>query len=38
MYGENVDKWIGSREALLESPKVRQVFTNAFLKSVGLGT
>ena len=38
MYGENVDKWIASREALLESPKVRQVFTNAFLTSVGLAT
>ena len=38
MYGDNVDKWIASREALMESPKVRQVFTNAFLKSVGLAT
>ncbi|HET6676546.1 MAG TPA: hypothetical protein VFG71_14470, partial [Nitrospiraceae bacterium] len=38
MYGENVDKWIASREALLEDSKVRQVFTNAFLKSVGLAT
>ena len=38
MYGENVDKWIASREALLENPKVRQVFTNAFLTSVGLAT
>lgn len=38
MYGDNMDKWIASREALLETPKVRQVFTNAFLKSVGLAT
>jgi hypothetical protein len=38
MYGENVDKWIASRETLLENAKVREVFTNAFLKSVGLAT
>jgi hypothetical protein len=38
MYGENVDKWIESREVLLDDAKVRQVFTNAFMKSVGLAT
>ncbi len=38
MYGENVTKWIDSREVLLESEEVRKVFTNAFLKSVGLAT
>jgi hypothetical protein len=38
MYGANVDKWIDSREALLESPEVRQVFTNGFIKSIGLAT
>lgn len=37
MYGENVQKWIASREALL-SPEVRRVFTNDFLRSVGLAT
>jgi len=37
MYGENVQKWIASREALL-SPEVRSVFTNDFLRSVGLAT
>jgi hypothetical protein len=37
VYGENVQKWIGSRETLL-SPEVRKVFTNDFLKSVGLAT
>ena len=37
MYGENVTKWIASREALL-SPAVRKVFTNDFLKRVGLAT
>lgn len=37
MYGENVQKWIGSRETLL-SPEVRRVFTNDFLRSVGLAT
>ena len=37
MYGENVNKWIESRETLL-SPDVRKVFTNDFLKSVGLAT
>jgi hypothetical protein len=37
MYGENVQKWIESRETLL-SPEVRSVFTNDFLRSVGLAT
>ena len=37
MYGDNVQKWIASREALL-SPEVRSVFTNDFLRSVGLAT
>jgi FAD/FMN-containing dehydrogenase len=37
MYGDNVQKWIASREALL-SPEVRRVFTNDFLTSVGLAT
>jgi len=37
MYGENVQKWIASRETLL-SPAVRNVFTNDFLRSVGLAT
>ena len=38
MYGENVDKWIASRESLLESPEVRNVFTNGFMKPLGLAT
>jgi FAD/FMN-containing dehydrogenase len=37
MYGPNVQKWIASREALL-GPEVRNVFTNDFLRSVGLAT
>jgi FAD/FMN-containing dehydrogenase len=37
MYGANVQAWIASREALL-SPEVRQVFTNDFLRSIGLAT
>ena len=37
MYGTKRDQWIASRETLL-SPKVRQVFTNDFLKRVGLAT
>jgi FAD/FMN-containing dehydrogenase len=37
VYGENVQKWIASRETLL-SPDVRRVFTNEFLTSVGLAT
>lgn len=37
MYGDNVNKWIASREALL-TPEVRQVFTNDFLRGVGLNT
>lgn len=38
MYGANVDKWIDSRETLLESPEVRNVFTNNFIKSIGLAS
>jgi hypothetical protein len=38
MYGANVDTWIDSRETLLESPAVRNVFTNDFMKSIGLAT
>ncbi len=37
MYGVNAQKWIESREKLVSS-KVRQVFTNDFLKRVGLAT
>jgi len=37
MYGTNLDKWIQSREQLL-TPEVRQVFTNEFLRKVGLAT
>ncbi len=37
MYGENVQEWIRSRKTLL-SPEVRSVFTNDFLRSVGLAT
>lgn len=38
MYGDDVRKWIDSRETLLESAEVRQAFTNDFLRSVGLAT
>jgi hypothetical protein len=37
MYGPKRDQWIQSREKLL-SADVRQVFTNDFLKRVGLAT
>ncbi len=37
MYGESLDKWIESRETLL-TPEVRKVFTNEFLRGVGLAT
>jgi hypothetical protein len=37
VYGENVQKWIDSRETLL-SPEVRSVFANDFLRSVELAT
>jgi hypothetical protein len=33
-----VDQWIASRETLLESPAVRQVFTNPFMTGLGLAT
>jgi FAD/FMN-containing dehydrogenase len=38
MYGEGAARWIASRETLLSSPAVRQVFSNDFLRSVGLAT
>lgn len=38
MYGSSAAQWITSRETLLPSPAVRQVFTNDFLRSVGLAT
>ena len=33
-----VDQWIASRETLLETPAVRQVFSNAFMTNLGLAT
>ena len=38
MYGAAVDQWIASREEVVESPEVRKVFTNGFLKTTGLAT
>jgi len=35
MYGNNVDRWLKSRETLLDAP-TRQAFTNAFLEDAGL--
>jgi len=37
MYGDNVRRWIESRESLLTAD-VRKVFTNDFLTTVGLAT
>jgi hypothetical protein len=38
-YGDAaVDQWIASREALLESPAVRDVFNNRFMSALGLAT
>jgi len=37
-FGNAVDQWIASRETLLESPAVRQVFTNPFMTTMGLAT
>ncbi len=38
-YGDAaVDRWMASREALLESPAVRQVFTNPFMTGLGLAS
>ena len=38
-YGNTAtDEWIASREALLESPAVRDVFTNDFIANLGLAT
>jgi hypothetical protein len=37
-YGNAVDQWIASREALLESPQVRACFTNPFMEAMGLAT
>ena len=33
-----VDQWISARETLLESAEVRQVFTNPFIRQLGLAT
>ena len=33
-----VNQWIASREALLESPAVRQIFSNAFMTKLDLST
>ncbi|MCG8694563.1 MAG: hypothetical protein MI806_25435 [Minwuiales bacterium] len=38
MYGGNVDTWIDSRETLLDSPAVREVFANGFIRRIGLAT
>jgi len=38
MYGADVDRWRASRAALLESPEVAAVFSNGFLKKVGLSS
>ncbi len=37
MYGDDVDRWIASREHLLDAP-TRQVFTNRFMERCGLAT
>ena len=37
-FGNAVDQWIASRETLLESPAVRQAFTNPFMVGLGLAT
>ncbi len=37
-YGASVDDWIAAREDLLENADVRQVFTNDFIKNLGLAT
>ncbi len=37
MYGDDVDRWIASRERLLDAP-TRQVFTNRFMERCGLAT
>lgn len=37
-FGNAVDQWIASRETLLESPAVRQIFTNPFMVGLGLAT
>jgi hypothetical protein len=37
-FGNAVDQWIASRETLLESSAVRQVFTNSFMTTMGLAT
>jgi FAD binding domain len=35
-YGNAVDQWIASRKTLLDSPQVRECFTNPFMESMGL--
>jgi hypothetical protein len=37
-YGAAVDQWIAARETLLETPAVRQVFSNPFMTDLGLAT
>ncbi len=37
MYGDDVDRWIASRERLLDAP-TRAVFTNRFMERCGLAT
>jgi hypothetical protein len=37
-FGNAVDQWIASREALLESPAVRQTFSSPFMAGLGLVT
>ena len=38
MYGDAVPQWISSRETLLDSPEVRDVFTNQFVQRIGLAS
>jgi hypothetical protein len=38
VYGPAVDQWIASRESLLESAQVRNMFTNRFMQDLGLAT
>ena len=38
MYGDAVPQWISSRETLLDSPDVRDVFTNQFVQKIGLSS
>ena len=36
IYGDDLDRWLQSRETLLENAAVRKVFTNAFMARLGL--